>query len=190
MALEASYSEFLNCKIYSSQDNLYTKESPLYFKNCLIEGGIDYIFGPSNAVFDSCELRFKGYSTNPTPDYITAAKAGKNDYTGYLMYNCKITKAKELSHKGGYFGRPWAATAKVTYINTSLQDENTILPDEWCKMGNINPEDVEGFFEYGTKLENGAGVSTSQRKGHLLSKSDAEKVNIKDYLNGWTPSFM
>ena len=57
-------------------------------------------------------------------------------------------------------------------------------------MGNVNPEDVEGFFEYGTKLENGAGVSTSQRKGHLLSKSDTEKINIKDYLNGWTPSFM
>lgn len=57
-------------------------------------------------------------------------------------------------------------------------------------MGNINPEEVEGFFEYGTKLKNGALVNTSQRKGNILSKSDAEKINIKDYMNGWTPSFM
>ena len=99
LALEAPYSEFLNCKIYSGQDTLYTKESPLYFKNCFIEGGIDYIFGSSNAVFDSCELSFKGYSTNPTSGYITAAKAGKGIYTGYLKYNYKITKNKELNIK-------------------------------------------------------------------------------------------
>ena len=190
LALEAPYSEFLNCKIYSSQDTLYTKESPLYFKNCLIEGGIDYIFGPSNAVFDSCELSFKGYSTNPTSDYITAAKAGKGTYTGYLMYNCKITKNKGLKHKAGYLGRPWAVTAKVTYINTILQDDDTILDAGWHSMGNVQPEDVEGFYEYGTKLANGAAVSTSQRKGHILSKTEAESININDYMNGWTPSFM
>ncbi len=190
LALEASYSEFLNCRIYSGQDTLYTKESPLYFKNCVIEGGVDYIFGTSNAVFDSCELRFKGYSTNPTADYITAAKAGKGDYTGYLMYNCKITKAKGLSHKTGYFGRPWAITAKVTYVNTVLQDEETIHNEGWHTMGNVKPEDVEGFYEYNTKLENGAIVSTSQRKGHILSQEEMENINIKDYINGWTPSFM
>ena len=190
LALEAPYSEFLNCRILSGQDTLYTKESPLYFKNCIIEGGIDYIFGTSNAVFDSCELRFKGFSTNPSPEYITAAKAGKGTYTGYLMYNCQITKSKGISHVKGYLGRPWANTAKVTYINTILEDENTIEEAGWTKMGNINPEEVEGFFEYGTKLKNGALVNTSQRKGNILSKSDAEKINIKDYMNGWTPSFM
>ena len=191
LALEASYSEFLNCRIYSGQDTLYTKESPLYFKNCLIEGGVDYIFGTSNAVFDSCELRFKGYSTNPSNDFITAAKAGKGEYTGYLMYNCKITKAKGLSHKGGYFGRPWAVTARVTYINTILQDEDTIVNEGWHSMGNTKPEEVEGFYEYNTKLENGASVIVSQRKGgHILSKEDVEKINIKDYMNGWTPTFM
>ena len=190
LALEAPYSEFLNCRIYSGQDTLYTKESPLYFKNCIIEGGVDFIFGQSNAVFDSCELRFKGYSKNPSSDYITAAKAGKENYTGYLMYNCKITKSKGLSHKAGYFGRPWAITAKVTYINTVLEDDNTIKNEGWHSMGNVQPDDVEGFYEFNTKLKNGAPVVTSQRKRHILSQSDAEKINIKDYMNGWTPSFM
>ena len=57
-------------------------------------------------------------------------------------------------------------------------------------MGNVQPEQVEGFKEYATKLENGAAVNTSKRKGHILSKSDAEKIDIKDYMNNWTPSFM
>ena len=190
MALESTYSEFLNCRIYSGQDTLYVKESPLYFKNCLIEGGTDYIFGSSNAVFDSCELRFKGYTTNPSSDYITAAKAGKGTYTGLLFYNCKITKNKGINIKAGYLGRPWADTAKVTYINTVLQDSDTIVDEGWHSMGNVQPEQVEGFKEYATKLENGAAVNTSKRKGHILSKSDAEKIDIKDYMNNWTPSFM
>ena len=62
LAADTPFFEFLNCKFYSSQDKVYTGGSPLYFKNCLIEGQIDYIFGESNPVFDSCELRWKGYS--------------------------------------------------------------------------------------------------------------------------------
>jgi len=57
-------------------------------------------------------------------------------------------------------------------------------------MGNVQPEEVEGFYEYGTKLADGVVVSTSQRKGHIFSKTEAENINIKDYMNGWTPSFM
>ena len=29
-----------------------------YYKNCMIEGNTDYIFGSGNAVFDGCELNF------------------------------------------------------------------------------------------------------------------------------------
>ena len=187
---DAAYAEFLNCKFYSSQDTLYTGGSPLYFKNCLIEGQTDYIFGESNAVFDSCELRWKGYSQGALGGYITAARAGSGSYTGYLMNNCKVTKNKSLTVKPGYFGRPWGQTAKVMFINTVLEDGNTIDNAGWYSMSGVNPESVPGFKEYGTKLANGAAVNTSQRKGHLVSQGDAQKINIKSYLNNWTPSYM
>ena len=41
---------------------------------------------------------------------------------------------------------------------------------------------MEGFYEDNTKLENSFVVSTSKRKGHLLSKKEANKINIKDYI--------
>ena len=109
MYIEAAYAEFLNCIFYSSQDTLYTGGSPSYFKNCLIEGQTDYIFGQSNTVFDSCELRWKGYSDGSVAGYITAAREPEDNtaYTGYLMYNCKVTKNKSLTVKAGYFGRLW-----------------------------------------------------------------------------------
>ena len=68
ISIESTYVEFLNYKFYSSQDTLYTGNSPIYFKKCLIEGQTDYIFGRGNVVFDSCELRWKGYSSGTTED--------------------------------------------------------------------------------------------------------------------------
>ena len=189
LAADGGYGEFLNCKFYSSQDTLYTGGSPLYFKKCIIEGQTDYIFGESNAVFDQCELRWKGYSSGSVGGYITAARASDGSYTGYLMYNCKVTKNKGLTVKTGYFGRPWRETAKVKFINTVLQDSSTIADEGWGAMNGVQPENVAGFKEYGTKLSNGAAVSTNKRKGHILSRADAEKTNIINYLNNWTPSY-
>ena len=57
-------------------------------------------------------------------------------------------------------------------------------------MGGVQPDEVEGFKEYGKKYENGAPVSTSQRKGDILSKEDVENLDIKKYMNEWTPTFM
>ena len=190
ISLEAPYAEFLNCRFYSSQDTLYTGKSPLYFKSCIIEGQTDYIFGSANAVFDSCELRWKGYSSGSTGGYITAARGDSENYTGYLMYNCKVTKNKSLTVKEGLFGRPWLQSAKVFFMNTVLQDSTTIGVAGWGAMSGVQPETVDGFKEYGTKLANGAAVSTSKRKGHIVSQNDAKKVNIKNYMNNWTPSYM
>ena len=187
ISIEAGNAEFLNCIFYSSQDTLYTGGSPLYFKKCLIEGETDYIFGESNAVFDECELRWKGFSVDPKGGHVTAAKS--ND-KGYLMKNCKITKNKGLSVKAGDFGRPWSQSAKVLYLNTVLEDSTTIIDAGWGAMSGVQPESVEGFKEYGTKLANGGAVNTSNRKGHVISKEEADKIDIKSYLNGWTPSYL
>ena len=96
LAADCGYAKFLNCKFYSSQDTLYTGGSPLYFKNYLIEEQTDYIFGESNEVFDSCELRWKGYSSGSVGGYITTTRAGDGTYNGYLMYNCKLLKINLL----------------------------------------------------------------------------------------------
>ena len=191
MSIEADYVEFLNCRFYSSQDTLYTGGSPLYFRNCLIEGQTDYIFGGSNAVFDNCELRWKGYSKETSGGFITAASGDSTfNYTGYLFNNCKVTKNKALNVKSGHLGRPWRQQAKVMFLNTILEDDNTILPEGWAEMGGVPPEEVEGFFEYGTKLENGAKVSLSKRKGHILNRTEYENIDYLYYLHDWTPSFM
>ena len=106
LSVDTGYAEFLGCKFLSSQDTLYTGGSPQYYKNCLIEGQTDYIFGGSNAVFDSCELRWKGYSSGSVGGYITAAREQGSPYTGYLFKDCKVTASSDLTVSAGYLGRP------------------------------------------------------------------------------------
>ena len=192
MTIEGAYAEFFACKFYSSQDTLYTGASPEFFRKCVIEGQTDFIFGEANVVFDFCELRWKGYSGTSYAGYITAARQGStSSYTGYLFNKCRVYgSTQNLSVKAGYLGRPWASTAKVMFINTTLLNANTILPEGWYSMSGVLPENVAGFKEYGTKLKDGTTVSLSKRKGHTVSASDASSINKKNYMNNWTPTYL
>lgn len=190
LSADTGYCEFLNCKFLSSQDTLYTGGSPQYYRNCLIEGQTDYIFGGSNAVFDSCELRWKGYSSGSTGGYITAARSQGSPYTGYLFNNCKVTGNSQLTVTKGYLGRPWREDAQVLFLNTTLQNGNMINDEGWYSMSGVQPENVSGFKEAGTRLADGSGVNLSRRKGHVISDSDAAGINIKSYMNNWTPAYI
>ena len=65
-----------------------------------------------------------------------------------------------------------------------------IHPAGWFSMSGVNPENVAGFKEYGTKLKDGSSVSLSQRKGHKVSANDAASINKKNYMNNWTPTYL
>ena len=187
-SVEGPYCEFLNCQFLSSQDTLFTGSSPQYYKNCLIEGQTDYIFGGSNAVFDSCILSWKGYSKGSLGGYITANLAGEEPYKGYLFYNCTVVGNKNLTVKAGALGRPWRDTAKVFFVNTIFENENMISEEGWGEMGGVQPEKV-GFFEFGTKLANGKPVDLTKRRGHVIQSMNFNNFELRTFLNNWTPYY-
>ena len=101
---------FVNCRFLGNQDTIYTgtEGARLLFTNCYIEGTTDFIFGPSTALFEYCELHSKRDS------YITAASTPQSEEFGYVFKNCKLTAAPGV--KKVYLGRPWrpyAATVSV-----------------------------------------------------------------------------
>lgn len=57
-------------------------------------------------------------------------------------------------------------------------------------MNEVQPENVDGFKRYEIKLANGADASTSSRKGNILSQSDTQSINLKNYINNRTPSYI
>lgn len=191
LIIEADKSELKNCTFLGSQDTLYMGDGThTYYKNCVIEGNTDYIFGSGNAVFDGCELRFCGYSETAMGGYITAGRSNKqeeNGYMGYLFRACTVTNKEGMKHAAGYFGRPWDAGANITFYNTTLENADAITAEGWTEMSGTQPTAAK-FKEYGTVTADGTPVDTAGRVTGVMSDADADKIDAKAYL-AWEPTY-
>ena len=85
-----------------------------HFKNCIIEGGVDFVFGGAEAYFDDCEFRSieKGYVFAPnTPECAEH---------GFTATNCRFTCTENVEDGSCYIARPWRDYAQVKLIHCEL----------------------------------------------------------------------
>ena len=157
---------FLNCRFLGHQDTIYTgnAKTRLYFRNCYIEGTTDFIFGPSTAWFEQCDILCKANS------YITAASTPQDVPYGYIFNRCRIKADKGVDKV--YLGRPWRDYGYTLFMNCELPRE--ILPEGWHQW---RPEAVKTarYLEYNNY---GEGAATSQRVpwSRQLTKKEASKI--------------
>ena len=172
-----------NCTISGCQDTLYTsgKNSRQYFKNCLIEGTTDFIFGAATVVFKNCTIKSLANS------YITAASTDESKKYGYVFFDCKLI-AKEGITKV-FLGRPWRPFARTVFMNTEMGKH--ILPEGWnpWKGDKMFPDkDKTAYYaEYNSK---GEGANFSQRVSwsRQLTKKEAKKYTLKSIFGDWNPN--
>jgi pectinesterase len=168
---------FKNCRFLGFQDTLYPhgEKSRQYYKNCYIEGTVDFIFGWSTAVFDECTIFCKDHG------YITAPSTLEETPYGFVFLKCKITgNAQEASF---YLGRPWRPCGKSVFIECEL--ENHIKPEGWHNWRNPENEKTAFFAEY---KNTGASASIEKRVNwlHKLSKEQAGKYTPENILGEWS----
>ena len=193
--IEADQSEFKDCQFLSSQDTMFTGNNTehTYFKNCVIEGTTDYICGDGSAVFDGCTLSMYGYGDKAASGSIIVASKALSQL-GYLFNNCKVVKTSYPGINNGitktYFARPWRADSKVVFLNTEVEDANTIAPAGFTSMSNVTPAKAK-YYEYNTHLADGTKVSTSSRAAGVnkMTDEEASAVKLEDYFEGWTPTY-
>lgn len=193
--IEADQSEYKDCQFLSSQDTMFTGNNTehTYFKNCVIEGTTDYICGDGSAVFDGCTLSMYGYGDKAASGSIIVASKALSQL-GYLFNNCKVVKTSYPGINKGitktYFARPWRADSKVVFLNTEVEDANTIAPAGFTSMSNVTPAKAK-YYEYNTHLADGTKVSTSSRAAGVnkMTDEEASAVKLEDYFEGWTPAY-
>ena len=164
---------FENCRILGNQDTIYTGTpgTHCYFHNCYIEGTTDFIFGPSAAWFENCEIHSKANS------YVTAASTPKDQAYGYVFNHCKLTAAEGVDKV--YLGRPWRPYAHTLFMNCEM--DSHICPLGWHNWGNKDNEKTTRYEEYNNT---GAGASTKQRASwsHQLTKKEASQITMAKVL--------
>lgn len=172
---------FRNCRILGTQDMIFTGgvNCRLYFQNCYIDGAIDFIFGPSTAWFENCQLHCKRKS------YITAASTPQEVQFSYIFNKCTITIKEGISRV--YLGRPWRAYAMVLFMNCQIP--KGIALDGWYNWQNPTNEKTARYMEYNNE---GIGADISKRTPwvKILTKKEAKSYALKNIMKGkdnWNP---
>ena len=164
---------FENCRILGNQDTIYTGTpgTHCYFHNCYIEGTTDFIFGPSTAWFENCELHSKANS------YITAASTPQGQKYGYIFNHCRLTAEPGVDKV--YLGRPWRPYAHTLFMNCEIGSH--ICPLGWDNWRNKENEKTTRYEEYNNS---GAGAPGKQRAtwSRQLTKKEVASVTIKNVL--------
>ena len=176
---------FVNCRFLGCQDTVYTgmPYTLLYFLNCYIEGTTDFIFGPSTAWFENCEIYSKINS------YVTAASTPKDCKYGYIFNNSTLTAADSVTNVK--FGRPSRAHAHTPFMNRELGQH--IAPAGWKNWVDYHDPAKEGTVRYMEYNNHGAGADTKERVkwSRQLTKAEASKITLKEVFNGdvsWIPT--
>lgn len=143
LAVTADNARFYNIRLLANQDTLYVtgKGNKQYFKDCYIEGTVDFIFGRATAVFDNCHIHSKADS------YITAASTPQGQTFGLVFFNATLTANKDVTKV--YLGRPWREFAKTVFINTQMGAH--ILPQGWHDWGKPHAQYTTYYGEYNSQ---------------------------------------
>ena len=159
---------FINCRFLGHQDTIYTgnAQTRLYFKDCYIEGTTDFIFGPSTAWFEQCDIYCKADS------YITAASTPQDVPFGYIFNQCRVSCAPGVEKV--YLGRPWRDYGYTLFMNCELPRQ--ILPEGWHHWQKER-EQTARYLEYNNR---GEGANPSQRVSwsRQLTPKEAKQVSL------------
>ncbi|KAH8813954.1 pectin lyase-like protein [Flagelloscypha sp. PMI_526] len=137
LSVQASLFGCYSCQIRGYQDSLLANKGFEYFKNCYIEGAVDFIFGRTSSIWIADSV-----IGTLGDGYVTASGRLTNDTLWYVIDNTKITGTGIQ-----YLGRPWGAYARVVVQNSWL--DSNIQPAGWS-IWNVGDERLDNitFGEY------------------------------------------
>jgi len=174
---------FRRCRFLGWQDTLYAATGRQYYKNCYIEGHVDFIFGNAAAVFENCDIHSKG------DGYLTAQSRTAPDMpTGYVFYQCRITGDHQT--KGSFLGRPWRPYSRVVFLECNIGA--FVRPEGWDNWRDAKNETTAFYGEFRC---DGPGANTGQRVGwsrQLTARQAAEFMPDRFLAggDGWRPAQM
>ena len=155
-------------------DRLHTVQ---YYKNCVIKGDVDFIFGGADAVFDECEIivcdrgeEINGYITAPSENL------GK---LGLCFRRCLIHGQSDDMAGTVFLGRPWRPTGRAVFMECRYDE--CIHKKRFSEWGTVEAAESEAFFaEYRPTDMSGADIDIKDRNPWVLKLDDSEAKKLND----------
>ncbi|XP_051219760.1 pectinesterase [Lolium perenne] len=184
----ADLSAFYRCSFVGYQDTLYVHSLRQFFRECDIYGTIDFVFGNSAVVLQSCNLYARRPLASQSNIYTAQGRTDPNQNTGISIQKCKVAAASDLaavqSSFRTYLGRPWKQYSRTVYLQSEL--DSVVDPAGWLEWDGTFALDTLYYGEY---QNTGAGASTSNRvkwKGYrvISSSSEASTFTVGSFIDG------
>ncbi|CAN7103242.1 unnamed protein product [Brassica rapa subsp. narinosa] len=183
----ADKSVVYRCSVEGYQDSLYTHSKRQFYRDTDITGTVDFIFGNSAVVLQSCNI----VARKPLPgqrNFVTAqGRSHPEQNTGISIQNCKIT-AQSMT----FLGRPWKEYSRTVVMQSFL--DGSIHPSGWSPWSGSGSFGLKTLF-YGEFENTGPGSSVSGRvkwAGYhpSLTVKEAEGFTVASFIGGtmWLPS--
>ncbi|CAL0333598.1 unnamed protein product [Lupinus luteus] len=173
-------SAFYNCRFYGFQDTLLDSDGRHYFKNCYIQGEVDFIFGNGQSYYEDCVINATG-PISP-PGFITAQRReSENDTSGFIFRRGSIVGNSGFAGLGRAYGPYSRVIFYETYFSSAVSSERW---NAWHFVGH------ESKFTYAAVKCKGPGTLTSNNKDRLeknLDASQLEQFSLSSFIDndGW-----
>ncbi|KAG5030130.1 putative pectinesterase 53 [Glycine soja] len=173
LRISADTAVFQGCKFLGAQDTLYDHIGRHYYKDCYIEGSVDFIFGNALSLFEGCHVHAIAQLTGA----LTAqGRSSLLEDTGFSFVHCKVTGSGAL-----YLGRAWGPFSRVVFAYTYM--DNIIIPKGWYNWGDPNREMTVFYGQYKCT---GPGASYAGRVSwsRELTDEEAKPFISLSYIDG------
>ena len=151
-----------------------------FFRDCYIEGHVDFIFGDAKAVFDHCELHARNF---PTVMFTAQSRHFPAEDSGYYFLHCKLTGGGAGDKV--VLGRPWRDYSTVVFYDTNVQVQ--LDPDGWSEWnGRLKTSTYREYKSYGPGVNGGHRIVSSPP----LTAKEEKKLTPRALLAGsddWDP---
>ncbi|OAY65918.1 probable pectinesterase 68 [Ananas comosus] len=165
---------FSGCGFYGAQDTLCDDAGRHYFKDCYIEGSIDFVFGNGRSMYKDCELHS---IANQFGSIAAQDRNSACERTGFAFVNCRVTGTGKL-----YVGRAMGQYSRIVFAYTYFDD--VIAPGGWDDWDHTSNKNKTVFFGLYKCWGPGAGAVHGVPWARELDFATARPFLVKSFVNG------
>ncbi|KAK9699382.1 hypothetical protein RND81_08G170400 [Saponaria officinalis] len=165
---------FYNCKFKGFQDTICDDKGDHLFKDCYIEGTVDFIFGEARSIYLNSEI--KVIPGDPLAYIVAHARKNDDGVGGYSFVHCKVTG----TGRNAFLARAWMEAARTVYSYCTLTD--AVHPEGFSDNRKPQMQKTVYFGEY---KNSGPGASRSGRAkfAKQLTDKEAELFISLEYID-------